>query len=184
MTIDSLQDIIISMSYNKRLFILVFSLFTFLYLSPSNFASQNDSLLTVTVDVDTIFQLELDTSSVDFSQVEPGAQTPESGINISCLTNVNVPWKISMHSQGPLSFEGYEIPNSNFHWKVEKKNTGAQLQSGNVSQDPTYIYSSTPNEAITETPVELFLSFYVDVPSGQPAGRYNTVVTVTMQAAQ
>lgn len=144
-------------------------------------ASQQDTPLTATVNVEAVFKISIQTSALDFGTIEPGSSSGKKNVEISCVTNNNRAWSVSLYAQSPLSYEGYEIPNSNFKWETQVINgTGQAAQSGVMGITPVNFYIAGMDDYITETPVELVLSLSIDVPQGQVAGRYSTVVVITM----
>lgn len=144
-------------------------------------ASQQDTPLTATVNVESVFKISIQSQAIDFGTVEPGFSSAKRNIGISCVTNNNRTWSVSLYAQSPLSYEGYEIPNSNFKWEIQViEGTGQAAQSGVMDIMPVNFYIAGMDDYITETPVELMLSLSIDVPQGQVAGQYSTVVVITM----
>ena len=147
----------------------------------SLYASQQDTPLTATVSVDSVFKISIQTSALDFGTIEPGSSSAKKNVGISCVTNNNRTWSVSLYAQSPLSYEAYEIPNSNFKWETQViDGTGQAAQSGIMGVTPVNFYIAGMDDYITETPVELVLSLSIDVPQGQVAGQYSTVVVITM----
>lgn len=145
------------------------------------YASQQDTPLTATVNVESVFKISIQSSSIDFGAVEPGSSSAKKNVGISCLTNNNRSWSVSLYAQSPLSYDAYEIPNSNFKWETQvTEGTGQAAQSGIMGITPVNFYIAGMDDYITETPVELVLSLSIDVPQGQVAGQYGTVVVITM----
>ncbi len=154
----------------------------FLVLSPGNlFSSQQDTPLTASVSVNSVFKISLQTTMLDFGAVEPGSSSARKDVIVSCSTNNNRAWSVSIGVRAPLTFESYEIANSNFKWNATLQNGGGQITgAGQMNTTPIDFYVAGTDDYITEDPVNLNLSLYVDVPSGQVAGKYTTVVLITM----
>ena len=150
-------------------------------LANNGVASEQDTPLTATVSVSSIFKISLNTTAIDFGTVDPGSVSKRKNIEMRCLTNNNRPWTVSMRSHAPLSYGEYEIPNSNFKWELKtQKGTGTSAGSGTIETSPVNIYTAGMDDYITEEHVKLKLSLYVDVPEGQVAGQYRTIITLSM----
>jgi len=163
-----------------RRIVLFLALISLIQIHPI-YASEKDTPVTATVTVSSIFNMSLDSTMIDFGTVEPGSASQRKSLTISCLTNNNKPWVISMNSQGPLSYDRYEIPNSNFKWEAAlRRGSGTVTSSGEMDTTPRNIYLAGMVDYITEEPVDVTLSMYVNVPHGQVAGQYRTIVTLTM----
>ncbi len=160
--------------------LLVSHLFLLSFSSLSH-ASQQDTPLVATVEVRSIFKISIQSTMLNFGTVDPGISSSKKIVPISCTTNNNNAWSVSVNVQSPLAYEQYEIPLSNFKWEISTLNgTGQVVPSGEMSLSPNNFYTAALDENITETPIELALSLYVDVPRGQVAGTYRTIVIITM----
>jgi len=145
------------------------------------YSTQEDTPLTASVNVNSIFKISIQDSFLDFGSVDPGEISTKKDINLSCVTNNNKDWSVSIYAQSPLAYEEYEIPLSNFKWEASVLNGSGQVStSGNIGLTPVNFYVAGIDDYITETPVELALSMHIDVPAGQVAGRYRTILVVTM----
>jgi len=160
--------------------LVVFSLLIFPAFITSE-ASQQDTPLMATVSVRSVFKITLQATMLDFGTVDPGTKSSEKTIGISCVTNNNNAWSVSVNAESPFSSGEYEIPISQLKWKAAATaGTGQVTDSGETSLTPENFYMAGMDEYITETPVQLAFTMFVDVPGAQPAGTYSTVVIVTM----
>ena len=169
----------------KKHWIIAFFLIFFLH--PCTYASQDDMPLTASVTVDTVFNLEVDRTLIDFGKVEPGSVSPEETFLINCETNLVMSWKVTMTVNPALSEAGgkFKIPNSNFTWKAELiEGQGLAVPSGAMSETPVDLYAYETNNMDTTDPVKLSVSLLVDVPRTQAAGKYSTILLVTMLPEQ
>jgi hypothetical protein len=119
-------------------------------------------------------RLSVSTSSLIFGKVEPGRTTERKELYITCSTNNNNPWSVSIHAISELTSESYTIPNDNFRWYDSQGVVRSMVTT------PYTFYVSSPDEYITTLPVELCLGFEVNVPPTQPPGRYTTTLLLTM----
>ena len=164
-----------------RIFKIIIAVYLGMLIASSLYASQQDTPLTATVDVNSVFKISIQTSVLDFGTIEPGHSSSKKNVGISCVTNNNRAWSVSLYAQSPLSYDLYEIPNTNFKWEMQVINgTGQVTQSGVMGITPVNFYIAGMDDYITEIPVELMFFLSVDVPQGQVAGRYSTVVVITM----
>lgn len=144
-------------------------------------ASEQDRPLTASVTVSSIFNMSISSAMIDFGTVDPGSTTAEKTVTISCTTNNNRPWGLALRAQQPFTFQEREIPAENFNWRIGvQKGSGSPAPAGKMSLASTNVYKAGMNDQITRAPVEITLNMSVTVPPGQMAGRYTTVLTLSM----
>ena len=145
------------------------------------YATQQETPLMAAVSVKSTFKLNISATTLEFGSVDPGMASSRKTVGINCVTNNNRPWSVSVYSQSPLSYEQFEIPASNFRWEASVlSGTGQVTPEGDVKLTPTSFYTAGLDDYITVDPVELALTFYVNVPLGQYAGTYRTAVIISM----
>ena len=162
-------------------FISLIVTFVFFSFGLSVQASEQDRPLTASVTVSSVFNMSVSSAMIDFGTVDPGSTTAEKTVTISCMTNNNRPWGIALRAQQPFAFQEREIPAENFNWRIGvQKGSGSPAPAGKMSLASTNVYRAGMNDHITKAPVEITLNMSVTVPPGQMAGRYTTVLTLSM----
>lgn len=144
--------------------------------------STNQEIITdpvsITLKVKPRFTMSVSPSSLEFGRVEPGQATESEELYIACSTNNNNPWNVSIHAISELTSEIFTIPNENFRWRYKETGYGTSMDTA-----PFVFYKCSIDEYITPTPVELYLTFNVNIPPTQPVGRYRTTLVLTMTEA-
>lgn len=138
--------------------------------------------LNASVEVAGFAQLILEPDELSLGMAQPGESTDPTALGITCMTNLNEPWSLSMHVDDPLRTETDEfvILNSNVNWRLLNSD-GEMVLYGTMPSEPFVIYTAGMEDYVTETPIELALIFSIDIPQGQAKGAYSTLITVTMQ---
>lgn len=137
--------------------------------------------MTASVGVNAVFDLQVMPASIDFSSVNPGVTTEAKDLTVWCSTNNNRAWCIMLSDSSELTAGSFTIPNSNFHWWGWPSGTGTWYEgTASMNTTPSTIYECGLDEYITPAPVELHLTFNVEVPQNQPAGTYTTTLMITM----
>ncbi len=137
--------------------------------------------LSASVGVNAVFDLGVWPTSLNFSSVNPGATTEILELTVFCSTNNNSMWNVQLSDVSELTAGVSTIPNANFNWWGWASGSGAWYAGdSNMNTTPFNIYDSGVNEGITSAPVELHLSFNIDIPSAQAAGDYTTTLVITM----
>jgi len=136
--------------------------------------------LNVTLKVIPKFTMSASPSSLEFGQISPGQATGAKKLSISCSTNNNNPWSVSIHATSELASGVYTIPNENFYWGEIETGYGETGYGRTMTTTPYTFYRSSIDEYITSSPVGLYLSFNINIPPRQPPGKYMTTLVLTM----
>jgi len=139
--------------------------------------------LTANVEVEGFAMLEVVPDQLSLGRAQPGEPTDPVSLGITCMTNLNEPWSLTLYTKNPFykqPEEDHQIPHSNFNWQLIDSG-GELVTEGTMPSEPLVMYTAGMEEYITETPVELALLFSVDIPQGQAKGVYQTTITVSMQ---
>lgn len=158
------------------------AILAFLCVSAANvLATQEASNLDATVGVNPVFSISANPSSLNFGSGDPGTTTPPKDLYVTCVTNNNNPWSVSIIVTSELTSGSYTIPNENFNWWGWATGNGRwNAGTGNLSTAPFTFYEASPSEYITNPNIEIHLTFNIDIPQGQKAGTYSTVLVLTM----
>ncbi|MDD5423435.1 MAG: hypothetical protein PHT32_08505 [Candidatus Omnitrophica bacterium] len=144
-------------------------------------ASQQDKPLSASVTVNTVFNMSVTPTNIDFGTVDPAAKSSEKSISVSCVTNNNRSWVIMMNALQPPTYQQYTIPYSNFNCAATlSQGSGVITPTPSLSSTPTNIYAAGADDLITADPVQLNLLMSINVPQMQAAGTYSTIITLTM----
>ena len=152
-------------------------------------ATQVFGNLDAQVGVNSVFSVSTSPVNLNFGNWDPGpagVPTTEKNLDISCETNDNNEWELSISVLSPLTSGGFTIPNENFYWVGGWGGSGSgnwDLGVGYLDTVPHIFYTADPSEYITPFPAPLSLSlqFNVDIPGGQPAGIYTTSIVLKMR---
>lgn len=136
---------------------------------------QEVASVNITLNVNSTFTMSVSPTSIEFGKVEPGQATEAKGVYVTCSTNNNTPWNVSIHAVSELASGIDVIPLENFRWSFQDTGYGRSMTT-----TPFEVYKSKIDEYITSSPVNLYLSFDVNVPKNQPGGQYNSTLVVTM----
>lgn len=162
------------------IFVAVFTSF-FAGIVENVLASQQLENMQATVGVNAVFSISASPSSLDFGSVDPGTTTAPKDLYVACSTNNNNPWSVSISVLSELTSGTFTIPNNEFNWWGWTPGSGSwHAGTGYFSTTPFTFYDAGSDEYITSSPVELHLTFNIDVPSNQPAGTYATTIVLTM----
>lgn len=172
----------------KRHIFYFVAIFLVIPLHSLTFAQQESPLtpLTATVEVEEVFGIEIENNFVDFGKALPGSSVSgDSSVTISCATNANVQWTLTVQANPPFTYQTYQIPNSNFSWEAALvEGSGQIIEAGGMSQDPQDVYIAGRDDLITVDPVELSVTFSLFVPQGTLPGKYQSQVTFSMNPEQ
>jgi hypothetical protein len=145
------------------------------------YSSEDNIPVNVSVDVSSVFGLEINPQFINFGTIKPGQNSGSEQVILSCSTNNNKPWEVNIYSSSPLSSGEFTIPNDNFNIDVSSSGSGdIDEGSGHMEENEFTIYTCALDEYITAVPVDINLNLSVDVPANQAAGTYVTGVIVTM----
>jgi hypothetical protein len=144
-------------------------------------ASQQLENMQATVGVNAVFSISATPPSLDFGSVDPGTTTPAKDLYVTCSTNNNNPWSVSIGVLSELTSGTFTMPNEEFNWWGWTPGGGTwHVGTGYLSTAQFTFYEASSDEYITSSPIELHLTFNIDVPSNQPAGTYATTIVLTM----
>lgn len=144
-------------------------------------ASQQLENMQATVGVNAVFSISASPPSLDFGSVDPGTTTSPKDLYVACSTNNNNPWSVSLSVLSELTSGTFTIPNEEFNWWGWTPGSGTwHAGTSYLSTTPFTFYEAGSGEYITSSPVELHLTFNIDVPPNQPAGTYTTTIVLTM----
>ena len=174
------------------------------YFQSSGAATQSGDV-SATVTVPSMFNLSLNTYSIDFGSVKYGEwkEVPSTGYanRAVCKSNTGNAWYVQIHADGPLSSASDTIPLSNLKWMSTYAGNAAspyQDLSSGLKHKPAdgYIEFTTSDELVYSSgtsPVlndnsnlpdgtEVQFKYALQVPSSPAplAGSYTTVVRYTM----
>lgn len=162
------------------LFLLV-SVFVFTCSISDVFASQELSNLDASVGVNPVFTIIASPPTLNFGSVDPGTTTAAKDLYVSCVTNNNKAWSVSMNITSELTSGTFIVPNENFNWWGWSNGSGTwNAGTGRMSAAPFVFYQAGPSDYITSPNVELHLTFNVNIPQNQAAGTYSTTLILTM----
>jgi hypothetical protein len=166
----------------NKIYILLFVLLMNLsFFCGFSYSQQEDSPMNVSVSINSTFKLSIEPQFIDFGTLDPGETSEVQEIVLTCTTNNNMPWGLSISASAPLTSGNYFIPNESFNFDIVSAGEGmVAMDSGQVDTVPFQFYTAGLDEYITESPVNIALYFSLNVPYGQPAGTYETSVTITM----
>lgn len=165
----------------KMNLVLLFSIFIFAYSISAVFASQEISNMDASVGVNPVFTITVNPSILSFGNVDPGTTTEAKDLYVSCVTNNNKPWSVSMNITSELTAGAITIPNDNFNWWGWSNGGGTwNAGTGNMNTTPFAFYQAGGSDYITAPNVELHLTFNIDIPQNQAAGTYATTLVLTM----
>lgn len=158
-------------------------------LFSSLFIFAANQTMEVMVEVESIFELNLDRITIDLQRMKPGEvkqDIPDNeGVKVTVKTNVGRPWYIKINNLQELSSSSTSIPNSFFYWYgyPGKNATGLWYGKGDdtFSLDPVLAYSSSADE-YNNYPIgtDVYFKFKVKIPPKQQAGLYRSTVVVTL----
>lgn len=161
--------------------LLLISLFVFTYSVSGAFAAQELSNLDASVGVNPVFTITVNPSTLNFGNVDPGTTTENKDMFLSCVTNNNKPWSVSLKITAELTSGAITIPNDNFNWWGSSNGSGTwNAGTGHMSTTPFVFYQAGGLDYITSPNVELHLTFNIDIPQNQGAGTYSTTLVLTM----
>ncbi len=169
------------------------------------YAATLTSTANVSVTVNSVFNLTVDTVSLDFGSVKPGEfkEIPSSGAfanSVICRSNTGNEWKLDMKTDGPMTFGAYRIPASNIKWLstyAGNNNPPYDDLSSSLQYPPALGYQSFSDgtafliytagrvssfDDTVNLPLGTILQFKyaLQVPDDLPAGQYSTTITYTM----
>ncbi len=150
------------------------------------FADSATQLAIAKVTVDTVFELSLDRTDIDFGQMSPGEvknDIPASGIKVISKSNSGKKWYLRVNAIDKLRDGDQAIDNSHFFWYGWSEGKGRWAGTGNdmFSTLPMLAYESSSEEGINlPLGTKNVFKFKLDVPPDQKAGRYETVVRFTL----
>ncbi len=130
----------------------------------------------VSIVINPKFSLSVSPASLNFGSVDPGTTTGPLDFFITCATNNNMPWHVTMNVLSELTSGQYTIPNENFHWYNAQTGYGF----GTMSITPFTIYEASQDEYVTSQPIQLHMQFNISVPQYQHVGQYTSTLVVTM----
>ncbi len=142
-----------------------------------------EQIVYASVGIPPVFSISAEPPAINFGTTNPGATTETKNLYLSCLTNNENPWNVSMRVVSELTAGVYTVPNENFHWRQEGSLNGSgtwYAGTGYLDTLAYKFYDSGPGEDITISPVELLLELDVAVPANQTRGTYTTTLIVTM----
>ena len=173
--------------------------------SQSSIAATQSGDISATVTVPSMFNLSLNTYSVDFGSVKYGdwKEVPSTGYanRAVCKSNTGNAWYVKIRADGPLSSSVDTIPLSNFKWMSTYAGNAAspyQDLSSGLKHKPAdgYIEFTTSDELVYSSGASSVLNDNSNIPDGteiqfkyslqvpdNPAplsGSYSTVVRYTM----
>lgn len=168
----------------KKIFLfgtlLLFIILFFVYIE-TGYAAQDIANMSTSVSVNSVFSMGVSPASLDFSSVDPGTTTAKKDIDVWCSTNGNVAWVLQISDTAELTSGAYTVPNENFHWWGWPSGRGTWYHgTGALSTTPFTFYECDLDEYITAAPVEVHLSFNIEVPATQAAGAYTSTLIITM----
>ncbi|MFH0886899.1 MAG: hypothetical protein V1843_01900 [bacterium] len=160
--------------------------------APSAFAASASQQTTVSVTVNAVFSLTLDTSTIDFGTVSTGEFKeipPGSGYHnkVTCSSNNGNIWRLLIQADSDLIAGVSSIPVNNMKWlSVYASGSGTvnhPSSQGYVdfALSPELVYESTQSEGANlpnGTDVQFKYAMYM--PQNQPAGTYQTTILYTM----
>jgi hypothetical protein len=162
------------------LFLLV-SVFVLVCSISDVFASQELSNLDASVGVNPVFTITASPSTLNFGNVDPGTTTEAKDLYVSCVTNNNKAWSVSMNIASELTSGVSTVPNENFNWWGWSNGSGTwNAGTGRMGTTPFVFYQAGARDYITSPNVELHLTFNVSIPQNQAAGTYSTTLILTM----
>lgn len=162
-------------------FILIFMLIMIMSGVKYAFATQQYANMDATVGVNPVFVMSVNPSTINFGSVDPGTSTEERQLTVSCVTNNNNPWSVSVRVVSEFTSGTFTIPNENFNWRGSSTGSGRwNSGDGRMSTTPFTFYEASASEYITTPKVDLNMFLSIDVPQGQAAGTYSTILALTM----
>jgi len=144
-------------------------------------AAQELANMDASVGVNPVFTITTSPSTLNFGNVDPGITTEPKDLYVSCVTNNNRPWSVSMSITSELTSGTFTVPNDNFNWWGWSNGSGTwNAGTGHMSTGPFVFYQAGGLDYITSPNVELHLTFNIDIPQNQAAGTYSTTLVLTM----
>jgi hypothetical protein len=138
------------------------------------------------VNVDSVFELTLDRTDIDFGNMRPGTtrfDIPASGIKVTTRSNTGQKWFLKVSSTGNLNSGLDQVSNSNLYWYGWTNGQGSWLGTGNdaIQELPVSAYESTDSEGLNiPDGTDNYFKFKLSIPASQRAGLYETVVKFTL----
>ncbi len=155
-------------------------------LSACSFALNSSKQATFTVAIASVFELNIDNSSILIDRLKPGEvknDIPSGGVLVTAKTNNGKPWFVKISNDSPFSNGSTTIPNANFSWKGWTEGTGRWFGTGDekITLTPALAYASSNVEGnnLPDGTKNHFI-FKLAVPEKQAPGIYTTVVQFTM----
>lgn len=147
------------------------------------YAAEDSANMSASVNVNSVFEMGVFPTSLDFPAVDPAATTATKEITLLCSTNNDNPWTLEIYDMAELSSGTFTIPNDNLNWWGWSAGSGTwHAGMATMSTMPFTFYEGGMNEYMTSA-LEVHLSFNVDIPSNQEAGTYTTTIIVKMRDA-
>ena len=148
----------------------------------TGYAAQDEENMGASVSINPVFGIKVSPGSIDFPTIDPGETTEERELIVECSTNTDTPWSLQLSNIAELTSESeaYTIPNDNFYWEGSGGEGIWYPGTGTMSTTPHKFYGCDGSEYITVAPVEAHLKFKVSIPENQAAGKYNTMLVITM----
>ena len=183
--------------------LLILSILASLLSASNAFALSTSTSANVTVTVSKVFNLSVDTSTVDFGNVMPGVwkEVTATGLayanELVCKSNTGSPWSLKIKASGPLSFGSNLIPLNNMKWLstfAGNKNAPYDDFSAGLNHPAAggYVDFTTLDETVYSsgnfdssnlpngTGVLFKYGIFIPDNVSQSAGTYTTFVTYTM----
>lgn len=144
--------------------------------------------LAASVEVAAVFGVDVSTTSLTFSNVEPGRTTVigegHDFNEVTCRSNAGRPWYVKAHVVSLTHLDRpSELPAAALKWKIVDVSGEGEPVGGSdfeaFTETPTLIYASRGDDDLGR-PVVLHLQYSLTGPPDAPAGTYVGQIVVTM----
>ena len=149
-------------------------------------ASSTTQVAIVKVQVESVFELSLDRTDVDFAAMKPGTikyDIPATGIRVITKSNTGRKWMLKVNTVSELRSGDNTIDNQNFSWYGWTEGRGKWYGTGSdtLTLTPATAYESSDSEGLNlPWGTSNVFKFRLNVPQTQKAGNYETVVRFTL----
>ncbi len=144
------------------------------------------AFVTAKVHVESIFELSVDRSDVDFFSMKPGTESlnkPDSGIKVTTKSNAGLPWQLGVDVLDEFRSGVNTIPAENLTWTGWTTGAGHWFGTGKqaLSLASVVAYASAADESVNiPKGTDNFFKFSLHLPEKQAPGDYRTVIRFTL----
>jgi hypothetical protein len=160
--------------------------FSIILLSSSVYAVSDSQIATAKVHVESVFEITLDRSDIDFESMRPGQikyDIPATGIKVTTKCNTNNKWYLLINSLDEMRDGNKYINNNNFYWYGWTSGKGKWFGTGDNTMKitPVTVYEASELETINlPQGTDNFFKFKLEVPADQQPGNYESSIRFTI----